>query len=500
MAETKGRVVLKMDRISKAFPGVQALKDVSFDLKSGEAHVLLGENGAGKSTLIKILAGVHTMDSGSIAINGNTITNHNPHQAQNMGISVIYQELNLVPYMTVAENMFVGHEPLHKKSGLIDWKTIYNKTKEALESIECQIDPDTLVSDLSIAQRQMVEIAKAVSRNAQILVMDEPTSSLADNEVDTLFRLIRKLKAKGAAIIYICHRMEEVFQVGDRATVLRDGKFIGTRQLSEVNADELIKMIVGRDLTEKFPYEERPVGETLLEVKDLNQKDTLYDINFELKEGEILGVTGMMGAGRTELARAIFGATKIDSGQILIKNVPIKIRSPKDAISHGIGLLPEDRKNQGLSLVSTVKENITLASLKQFVEGFLLNAKKERDVVNDYVTRMQIKTPSTLVKASSLSGGNQQKVVLTKWLCSQAKIIIFDEPTRGIDVGAKVEIYKLMIELAKSGGAVIMISSELPEILGMSDRVLVMRKGRIVKEFTRSEATQEKIHAAEVGK
>jgi ribose transport system ATP-binding protein len=498
LVDASGQCILKMAEISKAFPGVQALSKVSFDLKSGEVHVLLGENGAGKSTLIKILAGVFSADSGSIDINGKRVANYNPQIAYGMGVSVIYQELNLVPQMTVAENMFLGYEPRLKNSGLIDWKTIYAKAKEALDGIECQIDPRRLVGELSIAQQQMVEIAKAVLKNTQILVMDEPTSSLADNEVATLFRLIRKLRAQGTGIVYICHRMEEVFEVGDRATVLRDGKFIGTHQINEVTSDDLITMIVGRELTSQFPYETRPIGETILEVKDLNQKDTLYDIGFQLKAGEILAITGMLGAGRTELARAVFGASQADSGQIIINNVPVNIRSPKDAIAHGIGLLPEDRKNQGLSLIATVKENISLASLSRFVNKFILKAETEKNIVNDYIKHLKIKTPSYLAEAGSLSGGNQQKVVLAKWLCSQAKIVIFDEPTRGIDVGAKVEIYKLMLDLARSGGAIIMISSELPEVLGMSDRILVMREGRIVAEFDHCNATQEKIHAAEV--
>ena len=498
LAQEAAERLLEMEKISKTFPGVKALDDVKFDLKKGEVHVLLGENGAGKSTLIKILAGVHKPDCGTIKIHGDPVMNYNPHQAQEMGISVIYQELNLVPYLTVAENIFLGDEPLLPGTGFIDWKTLNQKAATVLTSIGSDINCKTVVEKLSIAQQQIVEIAKAVSKNAQIIVMDEPTSSLAETEIANLFNLIRRLRGQGAGIIYIGHRMEEVFEIGDRSTVYRDGRYIGTKNIHEVDTDELIRMIVGRELTEQYPYTPRQFGETVLKVENLNSGNKLHNINLQLRAGEILGISGMLGAGRTELAQTIFGALPYDSGTIIINDHPVKIKKPQDAISHGIGLLPEDRKNQGLSLIMSIKNNITLASLKRFLNGRLINTRQEESSAMSYVERIPIKTSSIMAEAQSLSGGNQQKVVLAKWLCSEAKIVIFDEPTRGIDVGAKVEIYKLMTELAQNGGAIIMISSELPEVLGMSDRILVMREGRIVKEMSRAEATQEKIHQASV--
>ncbi|HHU51304.1 MAG TPA: sugar ABC transporter ATP-binding protein [Firmicutes bacterium] len=494
--ENEKETVLRMKGICKSFPGVKALDNISFDLKKGEVHVLLGENGAGKSTLIKILSGAYQPDAGEIQIEGKVVKEISPYLSRKLGISVIYQELQLVPYLTVAENIFLGNEPMENKL-LIDKKQMFQKAKELLESINSNIDPSCIVQDLSIAQRQIVEIAKSLSLDAKIIVMDEPTSSLTQDETNELFALIKRLRNQGVGIIYIGHRMEEVFEIGDRATVLRDGTYIGTKIIKETSHDELITMIVGRSITNQFPYEERPIGDTVLEVINLNNSK-LKDINFQLKAGEILGIYGLLGAGRTELARAIFGADHIESGEIIINGVPRRIRNPREAISYGIGLLPEDRKNQGLSLIASVLNNTTYSALGRFIKSLFINDKQEKEAVTDLINQLSIKTPSMFTQAESLSGGNQQKVVLAKWLCSQSKIIIFDEPTRGIDVGAKVEIYKIMLELTKEGGSIIMISSELPELLGMSDRILVMSEGRIKEEFPRSEATQEKLHKAVV--
>lgn len=494
--ENEKEIILRMKGICKSFPGVKALDNISFDLKKGEVHVLLGENGAGKSTLIKILSGAHQPDAGEIIIDGKVVRDISPYLSRKLGISVIYQELQLVPYLTVAENIFLGNEPMDNKL-LIDQKKMFQKAKEILASINSNIDPACSLEDLSIAQRQIVEIAKSLSLDAKIIVMDEPTSSLTQDEINELFSLIRRLRNQGVGIIYIGHRMEEVFEIGDRATVLRDGTYIGTKNISETSHDELITMIVGRSITNQFPYEERPLGDTVLEVNNLNNSK-LKNISFQLKSGEILGIYGLLGAGRTELARAIFGADHIESGEIIINGVSRRIRNPKEAINYGIGLLPEDRKNQGLSLIAAVVNNITYSALGRFIRNLFINDKKEKDAVIDLINQLNIKTPSMFTQTESLSGGNQQKVVLAKWLCSQSKIIIFDEPTRGIDVGAKVEIYKIMLEITKEGGSIIMISSELPELLGMSDRILVMSEGRIKQEFMRAEATQEKLHKAVV--
>lgn len=486
--------ILEMKGICKSFPGVKALDNISFDLRRGEVHVLLGENGAGKSTLIKILSGAHQPDEGEIVIDNTAVKNLTPYLSRKLGVAVIYQELQLVPQLTVAENIFLGNEPMDNKL-LIDQKKMYQEAQKILDSIHSDIDPACLLGELSIAQRQIVEIAKSLSFDAKIIVMDEPTSSLAQQEVNELFSLIKRLRSRGVSIIYIGHRMEEVFEIGDRATVLRDGTYIGTKNIKETSHDELISMIVGRHITNQFPYEERPIGAPVLTVKNLNNSK-LKNINFELRAGEILGIYGLMGAGRTELARAIFGADRIDSGEIVINGVPRRIRSPKEAIKYGIGLLPEDRKGQGLSLIANVLNNTTYAGLDRFIKRLTINDVEEKKVVQGLIESINIKTPSMFTQTESLSGGNQQKVVLAKWFCSQSKIVIFDEPTRGIDIGAKVEIYNLMLQLTKEGGSIIMISSELPELLGMSDRILVMSEGTIRQEFMRSEATQEKLHKA----
>ncbi|MGI6176240.1 MAG: sugar ABC transporter ATP-binding protein [Christensenellales bacterium] len=483
--------VVKMENISIEFPGVKALDDVSFDLKKGEVHVLLGENGAGKSTLMKILSGVYKRSTGTVYLNGKRIDFQNPKQAMDAGIATIYQELNLIPYLTVAENIFVGRQP--KKGMIVDWKTMFSNTQKILDRLESTISPWAKVGDLTVAMQQMIEIAKAISANADVIIMDEPTSALTENEIDELFKVTKSLTAQGVAVVYISHRLEEVKQIGDRATVLRDGKLIDTVNISDVTLDDLIRMMVGRNLTDKFPKIQVPIGEELLRVEHISTKDKLIDCSFNLKKGEILGVAGLMGAGRTELMHALTGADKKTAGEVFLEEKKATIHSFKDAVKNGIGLLTEDRKRQGLVLMMDVKSNITLVSLRKVMKRGWIQYKVEERESQKYVDMLSIKTPSLYQKAVFLSGGNQQKVVLAKWLFSDCKIIIFDEPTRGIDVGAKVEICKLMNELVKEGIGVIMISSELPEILGMSDRIIVMHEGRITGELAREDATQEKI-------
>ncbi len=481
-----------MKHIGKTFPGVVALDDVHFELAEGKVHCLLGENGAGKSTLLKILSGALQKTEGQIFLQGEEIQIKNPRQAQKLGISTIYQELNLVPYLTVAENIYLGNEPL-LLPGVIDRKRLFESAQEILEGIGAKIDVGKIVNKLGIAQQQVVEVAKALSLEAKILIMDEPTSALTQHEIKQLFATIWKLKSKGVSIIYISHRIDELFEIGDRVTVLRDGKVIGTHQTNQVTKTQLIHEMVNRELTEQFPKKSTKIGVEVFRVQGLKRNGVLNNISFKLHKGEVLGIAGLMGSGRTELARALFGADKIDSGKILINGAVKKFNSARQAIHSGIGYLTEDRKSQGLILLLSVKDNICLPSLERFSRFGFMQMKKEILTTNKYLQELHIKTPGFKQKVLYLSGGNQQKVVLSKWLCSQADILIFDEPTRGIDVGAKVEIYKLMNQLAAEGVAIILISSELPEILGMSERILVMHQGSITGELSAEEATPEKI-------
>lgn len=484
-------ILVKMENISMEFPGVKALKDVHFELKKGEVHVLLGENGAGKSTLIKILAGVYKKTGGVTYYKGKELHTQNIKQTQNMGISVIYQELNLFPFLNVAENIFIGREPM--KGNLIDWKKIYKDTENLLNELKVDISPKTRVKDLGIAQKQMIEVAKALSKNSDVIVMDEPTSALTEKEITELFRTIKELKSKGVGIVYISHRLEELKEIGDRATIFRDGEYIDTVQLKDVDIEQLITLMVGRTLKDKFPKENIQISEEVLRVENISTKSKLKNCSFSLNKGEILGISGLMGAGRTELVRAITGVDEKTSGEVYIKGKLVKINNFRSAVNNRIGLLPEDRKGQGLILGLDVKQNITLAKLEKMLKLGFLNLAEEKKVATKLSNDLRIKTPSISQKVKFLSGGNQQKVVLAKCLYTECEIIIFDEPTRGIDVGAKVEIYKLMQTLVKEGASIIMISSELPEILGMSDRILVMREGAIVSELNREEANQERI-------
>ncbi len=484
--------ILQMIGITKQFPGVLALDNVDFEVERGEIHALVGENGAGKSTLLKILAGALAMDKGRILLDGKPLHFSSPLDAINMGIAVIYQEFNLVPYLSAGENIFLGREP-RKFNGFVDFKTLHTKAQAILDRIGANFSSREIVSRLSVAQQQMTEIAKALSQNAQIIAMDEPTSALTEREVEHLFEIIRGLKEEGVAIIFVSHRLEEVFQIAERITVLRDGKYVGTKRIEETNRDEVITMMVGREIKEKIPKRPAPIGEEILRVEGLTRKGVFSDISFSLHRGEVLGLAGLVGSGRTEIARAIFGADPLDGGKIYLEGKEVRIRSPQDAIRLGIGLLTEDRKRYGLVLPLTIRENTSLANLMEVATRGFINFPKERAVAKRFVEELAIKTPSIEQIARNLSGGTQQKLVLAKWLFTKSKVLIFDEPTRGIDVGAKVEIYELMNQLAERGVGIIMISSELPEVLGMSDRILVIHEGKIAGELTREEATQEKI-------
>ncbi len=489
---TNSGCILEMYDIRKEFPGVLALDRVQLSLKKGEVHVLLGENGAGKSTLMKILSGAYTKDSGEIFIDGNLTEIMSPAHAQELGIGIIYQEFNLNPYLSVAENIFMGREPV-KLPGIIHWERLYREAQTILDSLNVKINARHKVESLGVAMQQMVEVAKALSLKARILIMDEPTASLSNNEIESLFKTILHLKQQGVSIVYISHRLVEIFEIGDRVTVLRDGKYIATTPIEQLTRDDMIRMMVNRDLDDQIPKVKAIIGETVLKVENLNVNERLKEINFELHKGEILGISGLMGAGRTRLAKTLFGAEKIKSGSIYLEGREVFLKSPRDAINAGIGLVTEDRKTEGLILDLSVKQNISLPNIKRFIKGGVINFKKENEVVDEYIGKLKIKTPSRNQQTLFLSGGNQQKVVLSKWLCTDTKIFIFDEPTRGIDVGAKTEIYQLMNRLTANGAAIIMISSEMPEILGMSDRILVMRDGRIAGELSDEEATQEKI-------
>lgn len=481
--------LLEMREITKIYPGVIALDKAGFSVKKGEVHALLGENGAGKSTLIKILAGAVQPDGGTISLEGRELGRYTPHEAIDMGISVIYQEFNLVDKMTVEENIFFGKEL--RNGAFLDQKSMLKQSRDVLETVNCDIDPRTRVSDLSVAYQQMVEIAKAVMNRAKIIVMDEPSAALSNRELETLFSLIRKFKSEGTSVIYISHRMEEIFEIADRVTVFRDGKYVDTRLTRETDKNELIKLMVGRSLSDDYPKNEHPGDKVLLKAVGITNHK-LKNISFELRENEILGITGLVGAGRTELVRAIFGADEY-LGEIYLKGEKVSIKSPWDAIAHGMSFLPEDRKQQGVLLEMSVKFNISIASMKKISDRGFLSTREESTLVDEYIQAINIKTPNVEQKAKNLSGGNQQKMILAKWLVCDSDIIIFDEPTRGIDVGAKQEIYQLMNRLVSQGKSIIIVSSELPELIGMSDRVLVMHEGSVTGVFDRSEVTQELI-------
>ena len=486
---------LQMSHITKRFPGVLALSNVDFTLRKGEVHALLGENGAGKSTLMKILSGVYQPDEGDIIFEGQPVSFANPLSAQNVGITIIHQEFNLFPELTVEDNIFIGREFCKNNRWRLDEKQQRQAAIDILQKLNLNISPDTLVADLTVAQQQMVEIAKAISVNAKILIMDEPTAALTETEIDSLFRVTRLLKEQGTGIVYISHRLEELALIADRATVMRDGQFIATVDYDSVKISDLIAMMVGRDLGNIYPRREpQPQRKPVLEVSGLTRKGVLNNIDFTLHQGEILGFAGLMGAGRTELARAIFGADPIDSGTIKLNGKETIIKDIPDAIHQGISYLTEDRKKEGLALGLSVERNIMLGNYPEYSNRYgNVDSKRCQQTSEEQVKALRIKTPHLEQAALNLSGGNQQKIIIARWVCKDTDILIFDEPTRGIDVGAKLEIYELMNRLVAKGKSIIMISSELPEVLGMCDRILVMRNGRITGELASDDATQEKI-------
>ena len=492
--------LLEMRNITKIFPGVKALDDVSFDLRPGEVHILLGENGAGKSTLMKVLAGSYTPDSGELYIEGKRVEKFSPIHAQSLGVGIIYQEFNLVPYLSVAENIFIDNFP-RSKFGRLNHRKMHEEADKLLQSMDMHVNTHANANEIPVAQQQMVEVAKALTHDLKILIMDEPTSSLSDREIEQLFKVIRGLKEKGIGIIYISHRLAEIPVIGDRITILRDGKYVGTRDVHEITMDEMVRMMVGREVQDIYHRDYQKPRKVALRVEHLTSNTTgLKDVTLEVREGEIVGLSGLVGAGRTETARAVFHIDQYDSGKIelLGEEIP-KSMSTKELIKRGLSLIPEDRKRQGLSLILSVSDNVEMASLDEIYPRMITSKAKDNEVVGSYVDELKIATPSIRQKANNLSGGNQQKVVLAKWLCTNAKVIIFDEPTRGIDIGAKCEIYALMNQFAAEGRAVLMISSELPEIVGVSDRVYVMRDGEVVAELDRTEASQETIVAYAMG-
>ena len=487
------KTVLRMEKITKKYPSVVALKNVDFDLKEGEVHALVGENGAGKSTLIKILGGAIPKTDGKIFLNGSQIKIANPLHSQSLGVAIIYQELMLAPTLTPAENILLGNYP-RKWKIFVDRKRIQKRTSELANMLGMNIDLNKQLSMLTIAQQQMVEVAKALSLDAKIIVMDEPSAVLTPHELEKLFAVIAKLKKRGVSFIYISHRLEEVFEIANRVSVLRDGEMQGTRDVSETNRSEIIKMMVGREIKKSVVGKKTPrEKEVVLEVKDLKNEHFSNPISFKLFKGEILGIAGLVGAGRTELVRAIFGADKILSGAIFINGKQVIISSPKDAVSKGIGFVPEDRKDHGLLQDLNVRENMTITNLKDISGNGFINFSKERKTCQSLVSRLKIRLSSIQTNITSLSGGNQQKVILARWLDANAKIIIFDEPTRGIDIAAKQQIHELMRRLVSQGTSIIMISSELPEILEMSDRIVVMREGFITGELNGENASEEGI-------
>ncbi len=499
----ENEIILETKNITKDFPGVRALDNVSFYLREGEVLGLVGENGAGKSTLMKILSGAYPFHSysGEIFGKGKKCKFSRPKDSEEAGIAIIYQELNLIPKLTVAENIFLGREPTVGKTGIINWKRLFNQAKELLNLLNISITPDENIENLSIGKQQMVEIAKALSYNARILILDEPTSALTDHEIESLFKMINSLRERGVSMVYISHKLDEIFEITDRVTVLRDGKTVGSKLTAELTRQELIAKMVGRDIKDMYPKQTVQISEAVLEVKDffvdhpfLVGEKVVREVNFQARKGEVLGIYGLMGSGRSELLTAIFGSFPADSsGEVYIEGKRTDIRSTHQAIDYGLGLVTEDRKLFGLVLGMGVGENVTLASLEKLSWYQIVRKQQEHEVIEKYTQSLKIKTPSSEVTVGTLSGGNQQKVVIAKWLATDPKVLLLDEPTRGVDVGAKVEIYQIINGLTKKGVAVVMVSSDLPEILGMSDRILVMHEGRMVKEFSEGESTQEKV-------
>lgn len=483
---------LEMKGIDKQFGGNYVLKDAGFELADSEIHALMGENGAGKSTLMKILTGVYTRDAGTVFVNGKEVSYKNPQEAEADGIVFIYQELNVLRDLTVEENMFLGKE-IHGMFGICNRKEMRAKVREILGTLGVSIRPEQKMEELSVGQQQMVEIAKALMVDAKAIIMDEPTAALTNSETEILFDVVRKLKSQGVSIIYISHRMEEIFELCDRITVLRDGKYIDTKKISETDMADVIRMMIGREIGERFPEREHEIGDVVFQVKDLNCEGVFKDINFDVRAGEVLGVSGLMGAGRTEIMQAIFGNMAQVSGQILINGEVVKIKSPIDAMAHGIGFITEDRKTEGLMLDDSIRKNISIANLNKVSKDGVMSRESEKSLIQKAIEDLQIKCTSSEHVCNNLSGGNQQKVVFSKWISTDPKILILDEPTRGVDIGAKKEIYGIINRLTAEGVAIVMVSSELPEVLGMSDRIMVIHEGRITGIIENDNTTQEDV-------
>ncbi len=488
-----GRLVLKLESIVKTFPGVKALDGVHLEIFEGEVHALCGENGAGKSTLMKIIAGAQPYTSGAMYLDGKEVVFHSAKDAEKHGIAMIYQEFNMVPELSVAENMYLGRLPV-SPFGKVDWNKLYQEAQENLDHLGLKFSAKTKVKNLSVAEAQMTEIAKCLTIGAKIIIMDEPTAALAEEEIQILFRTIEELKKKGIAIIYISHRMDEIFQISDRLTVFRDGKFVASKLIGETDYDDVVSMMVGRNVSNLYPVRDYKTQEVVFEARNVNSRG-VHDVSFKLHKGEILGITGLLGAGTIELSMLIYGAIPMDSGEIYVHGEKKDCSSPRKALEAGIGFVSDDRKQEGLVLLRSIKENISMSSLKKLTKGFRLDNKLEADRVKEQVKALNIKVSSAQQPAGKLSGGNQQKVVFAKVLLADSDILILDEPTRGVDVGAKAEIYAIMNKLTEAGKSILVISTDLPELIGVSDRVIVMREGRTVLEISKQEMNQEKILA-----
>lgn len=489
---------IEMRGIDKSFGSNQVLKQAGFTLESGEVHALMGENGAGKSTLMKILTGVYTKDAGTVLVDGKEVNYKNPQEAEKAGIVFIYQELNVMFDLTVEENLFMGKE-IHGKFGICDKKAMQKKAQEALNILGVNISPKTVMAELSVGQQQMVEICKALMADAKVIIMDEPTAALTQSETVALFKVIESLRKKGVSMVYISHRMEEIFELCDRITVLRDGSYIGVKNIPETNMNEIVKMMIGREIGERYPSRNVKIGKKVLKVKELTRKGTFHDVNFSVRAGEVLGVSGLMGAGRTEIMQAIFGNLSYESGTIEIDGKEVKISNPRQAMEHGIGFITEDRKTEGLMLDKSIRENISLCNLRRISKSSVISREAEKNMVAEAIKDLHIKCFGSYHECNNLSGGNQQKVVLAKWILTNPKILILDEPTRGVDIGAKKEIYSIINKLAAQGVAIIMVSSELPEILGMSDNIMVVREGEVRGIISYEEANQERVMTLATG-
>ena len=489
---------IEMRGIDKLFGSNQVLKQAGFTLESGEVHALMGENGAGKSTLMKILTGVYTKDAGTVLVDGKEVNYKNPQEAEKAGIVFIYQELNVMFDLTVEENLFMGKE-IHGKFGICDKKAMQKKAQEALNILGVNISPKTVMAELSVGQQQMVEICKALMADAKVIIMDEPTAALTQSETVALFKVIESLRKKGVSMVYISHRMEEIFELCDRITVLRDGSYIGVKNIPETNMNEIVKMMIGREIGERYPSRNVKIGKEVLKVKELTRKGTFHDVNFSVRAGEVLGVSGLMGAGRTEIMQAIFGNLSYESGTIEIDGKEVKISNPRQAMEHGIGFITEDRKTEGLMLDKSIRENISLCNLRRISKSSVISREAEKNMVAEAIKDLHIKCFGSYHECNNLSGGNQQKVVLAKWILTNPKILILDDPTRGVDIGAKKEIYSIINKLAAQGVAIIMVSSELPEVLGMSDNIMVVREGEVRGIISYEEANQERVMTLATG-